>query len=204
MRRICFSELILAAALALAVALSVSLHNPARAAEADGSWYVTVFGGANFMQDPQLELFGLFEFDGDAHTGALAGSAVGYRVSPMVRTELELSAGRNEVDVFGIDVDVTTFAVFANGYLDIDLGTLVTPYVGLGIGAVHIADDVIDRENLVPAGQVLLGVTVPLTDELRLRGGYRYRRTAGGQLGPIDFPEGLGSHIVEAGLTWEF
>lgn len=140
---------------------ALALLAGAGTAQADGL-YVSVFGGANFVQDSSA---GALFTDGvstqvaafwetDADTGFVVGGAVGTQLDKWVqglRVELEASYRRNDVggawgtagfsefsSAFstggGIDANLSTFAVMANAWYEHDMGWKVKPYVGGGVG----------------------------------------------------------------------
>lgn len=130
-------------------------------AQADG-FYVSVFGGANFVQDSSggfefaTETAFLSEHDFlDADTGFALGAAVGVRLDNWLnglRTEFEVSYRRSDlggtwdlafdfpflespIATSGtIDGNLSTFAIIANVAYDIDVDWKVKPYVIAGAG----------------------------------------------------------------------
>ena len=109
--------------------------------------YVTVLGGANWWADQTQASGGegtVINFDTD--TGFILGGAVGLHLDNWLRglrTELEASYRRNDFDGHWITSgsstgsvigQVSTFAVMANVWYDIDIGSKVKPYIGGGAG----------------------------------------------------------------------
>lgn len=121
-----------------------------------GDLYLSVFGGANFLADDSADEAGtnnLTGFASDADTGFILGGAIGTHLDKWqkgLRVELEASYRRNDLggnwytdadvptttDTTGgpIDGNMSTFAIMANIWYDIDVGSKVRPYVGLGAG----------------------------------------------------------------------
>ncbi|MEQ1864710.1 MAG: outer membrane beta-barrel protein [Micropepsaceae bacterium] len=129
-------------------------------AQAGGDLYLSVFGGANFLADSSF-----FDGDGcegcsdsfssDADTGFVLGGAIGTSLEKWakgLRVEMEVSYRRNDVggtwttdggELGGpIDGNMSTFAIMANTWYDIDVGHKVVPYVGGGVGWARMNGDV--------------------------------------------------------------
>lgn len=107
-----------------------------------------------------------------------ASVAYGVKTGP-IRTELELNwnddADKNLDE--GDKVEVESNSVMLNAYYDIETGTKVTPYVGVGIGMAHnkvSAEDYNLSENDF-AWQVGVGTSVAITKSLDFDMGYRYK-----------------------------
>lgn len=126
----------------------------AQQANAASDMYISVFGGANFVSDNAAAAatyysssLAAISIDGD--TGFVLGGAIGTKLDNWVkglRAEVEVSYRRN--DAGGLwsttssgsttggthDSNLSTFAVMANVWYDIDLGSKVRPYIGGGVG----------------------------------------------------------------------
>ena len=126
-----------------------------------GELYISVFGGANFLVDssgPTDDTGGVGVWSTNADTGFLIGAAVGTHLDKWVkglRVELEASYRRNDLkgnwqeissggDYSGgvVDGNMSTFAIMANAWYDIDIGNKVRPYVGGGVGWGRVHGDV--------------------------------------------------------------
>lgn len=140
----------------LASAAAAALMLAAPQAEAAGSgWYVSVTGGANWVDDNDFFVNPLaattLAWDTNADTGYIIAGAVGMNfgnVMSGLRGEVEVAWRQNQVDgdwssnyslttpfAFGtIDYDHESFSIMANAWFDIPLGSSFTPYVGGGIG----------------------------------------------------------------------
>ncbi len=122
-------------------------------AQAGSDIYFSVFGGANLQNSTSARVPALFSSATDRvdpNTGFLIGGAVGTHLDRWLqglRAELEASYRRNDVgghwgqDSIGfgptsgpINANVSTFAVMANVWYDIDIGLKWKPYVGGGAG----------------------------------------------------------------------
>jgi OOP family OmpA-OmpF porin len=139
---------------------ALALLAGAQSAQA-GELYISVFGGANFLVNssgPTDDESGVGAWSTDADTGFLVGAAVGTHLDKWVkglRVELEASYRRNDVrgdwkevseggDSSGgsIDGNMSTFAIMANAWYDIDIGNKVRPYVGGGVGWARVHGDI--------------------------------------------------------------
>lgn len=134
---------------------ALAIFGAAQQAQADGL-YLSVFGGANFSGDQSgrdtatNHTFTSLNLSGDADTGFVVGGAVGTELSRWVkglRVEMEVSYRRNDnngtffltgdsgsSDSGTFDANGSTFAVMANAWYEIDLGSKIRPYVGGGAG----------------------------------------------------------------------
>jgi opacity protein-like surface antigen len=129
-----------------------------------GNLYISVFGGANWLQDDSgavLTNWGgegtvdTLLFNSDADTGFLVGAAVGTHLDKWAKgLSVELEAGYRRNDLGGswaaivdggegfggytstgpLDANVSTFSVVANLWYEVDVGWKVRPYLGGGVG----------------------------------------------------------------------
>jgi len=98
----------------------------------------------------------------------LLGGGVGYKFNDHLRTDLRL-------DYAGVGNDNHDFgSVLGNVYFDIPTGSVITPYVGAGIGY-GWSDDRGDDESGV-AYALMAGVEVNITDNVSADVGYRFRQ----------------------------
>lgn len=97
-----------------------------------------------------------------------------------VRAEVEyglLNKTHNTVKALQSSVELQTQlqTVMANVYYDLDTGTAVTPYLGVGVGYARIEEKAFDKtteDNL--AWNIGVGVSVNLTYNVDVEAGYRY------------------------------
>lgn len=184
-----------------AVAVAVALAGLAQTAQADG--YARLSVGVQSTEDTTLELPGIFSTEADASVGPAGSLAVGWDPSGPLRFEAEFGASHSPVKVMGQKGDFVTLSGMLNGYLDLDLGWFVTPYVGAGAGGVLMFADH-DTQDLAPAWQILGGLRFPVADGISLDLGYRFRRAEGGELGPLRVRGGVDSHTVQFGVVLGF
>lgn len=166
-------------------------------------FYISGFGSAIFPEDIDFTL-GAAAFNGDTKDGYRFGGALGYRFNPWLRAEIEASYGMIEVTAGPVTADLAQTTGMVNGYVDIDIGLALVPYLGLGAGFTNVSDDVFNRDNYILAGQGIAGVTLQLNDTFDIFAEYRYFRTVAGQIGPVDFPEGLTNHQIGGGIRLNF
>ena len=106
--------------------------------------------------------------ENNADSVFLLGGGVGYKFNENLRTDAR-------IDYAGIGNDHHDFgSVLGNVYFDIPTQTVVTPYVGAGIGY-GWSDDRGDEESGVTFA-LMAGVEVNITDNLSADVGYRYRQ----------------------------
>ena len=170
-------------------------------ANADG-FYVSILGGANFMQDKSGEQSVPFEgtsFRFDPDTGFTLGGAAGLHLDKWLkglRVELEASYRHNDVGGSWTNFSVpflftggpvngtmSNFAVMANVWYDIDVGQKWVPYLGGGAGwdrarfdGVFVGSTAFSVERNGFAFQVGGGINYPIQDGVSLGIGYRYFR----------------------------
>ena len=105
-----------------------------------------------------------------------------------------------------------------NGYYDFDTGTKFTPYLGAGIGAVQLTGKVEKSGTTITemgrtgfGYQGIAGVAYKLTDQLAIKGEYRYLATTetslpddGGSIGAGTAKMTYQSHAVLLGFIYRF
>jgi opacity protein-like surface antigen len=111
------------------------------AAQAENGPYIALGVAYDDMPDRDLVIGGR-QVSSQWKTGWGGLAALGYRWSPHLRTELELSGRVAEVTTFN---KVAPWAgkqwdnsVMVNAFYDVDLGGRVTPYVGAGLGGTQL------------------------------------------------------------------
>ena len=182
--------------LASGAVAALSLAAPAHAA---GNFYVTAFGGANWLNDEAFVAFTTpsttFAFAGDADTGFIVGGAVGMSLNQMfagLRGEVEVAYRQQDVDGAwlsattggttsgALNYDQSTFSIMANLWYDFAVGG-VRPYVGGGIGWARTEVDgnfgptlPFDLDDSGFAWQLGAGVNFDISPNMMLGVGYRY------------------------------
>lgn len=140
--------------IALLASTTLAAFALAAPAEAAGGWYVSLTGGANWVDDNDFFVSSApttLTWNTEADTGFIIAGAVGMYFGDVLsglRGEVEFSWRSNNVGgfftsnvgpipptEFGIvDYDHQTFSVMANAWFDIPMGGGFSPYVGGGIG----------------------------------------------------------------------
>lgn len=136
----------------LLASTALALLGGAEQAQAD--MYVSVFGGANWLNESSGGFFNnstdFLAYETDPDTGFALGGAIGVHLDKWaqgLRAELEASYRRHDVggvwvssDDNGtptgglIDSNQSTFAIMANVWYDFDCGWKAKPYLGGGLG----------------------------------------------------------------------
>ncbi len=128
------------------------------------------------------------DFELNTQAGYNAAFAVGAKFGSL-RAEVEAVYRNNPNDKFigaggpeGADGDLSMLTVFLNGYYEIDLFGVVTPYAGVGVGYGTISLDlkqldgtlVVDDNDTVYSYQLMAGAAFNLTENFSLTAEYRY------------------------------
>jgi opacity protein-like surface antigen len=188
--------------------------------------YVSVFGGASFLtKNPHtVDTKGTDSYDFLMNNpGYIIGGAVGVDWGNQLRTEIELSHARWSSDKYQshsdgalntIDSPSVQSATYllGNAWYDFGHGSVLTPYVGggLGIGFARFDEDngsyVYDATGF--AFQLGAGVRFNVSDNISIDAGYRFKdiiglnyNTSGGYLLT---DTSLASHNFQVGLTLQF
>lgn len=156
------------------------------------SFYVGVFGGAIFPRDSRISgIIAPAGSEADWKTGFIAGGTLGYIVGNGFRGELEGAYRRSGADrLFNQPSTgrITNITAMANVLYDIPTGTIVTPYIGGGVGMsrVNVRDRrtaagltgaqslVFDDNDTAFAYQAIVGVQVQLARDWVAGVDYRY------------------------------
>ena len=165
----------------LAIA-GISLLAPGyAAAQSMNGPYVALGVAYDDMPDRDLVING-FKVSSQWKTGWGGLAALGYRWSPNLRTELELSGRVAEVTTFNKTAPWAgkqwDNSVMVNALYDVDLGGRVTPYVGVGLGGTQLvwgdnfrvptqaAPTVYDGEGIRMGWQGIGGVSYAVTPKV--------------------------------------
>jgi OmpA-OmpF porin, OOP family len=163
-------------------------------------------------------------FQLDTSLGYNAALAIGAKFGNL-RAEIEGVYRVNDNDSFdpggtptGADGNLTTANIFLNGYYDIDLFGVITPYAGVGVGYGKVSLDlknisgalVVDDNDTVYSYQLIAGAAVNVSDSWSLTAEYRYFDTItdaefslNGAIGIIENSD-IRSHEVRFGLRYWF
>lgn len=106
--------------------------------------------------------------DHDSGSAAVLGGGIGYKFNDNLRTDLR-------ADWAGLGNNDNSFTtVLGNLYFDIPTQSIVTPYLGAGIGYGWADDHGDNKDGATFAA--MAGIEVTLTDNLSADIGYRYRQ----------------------------
>ncbi len=161
-------------------------------------------------------------FELNTQAGYNAAFAVGAKFGSL-RAEVEAVYRNNDHDKFsqggtseGADGELSTLNVFLNGYYEIDLFGVVTPYAGVGVGYGVVTLDVqrldgtlvVDDNDTVYSYQLMAGAAFNLTENFSLTAEYRYfdtitdaELTLEAGLGTIENSD-IRSHEVRFGIRY--
>lgn len=189
--------------IALLASTAVAAFALAAPASAAATWYASLTGGANWLNDNDFVVLSpaptdTFAISADSDTGWVIAGAVGLNLNQWMqglRLEAEVSYRTNEVDgdwVTNNNVDApdsgplnydhSAVAVMANVWWDFDVGGF-RPYVGGGIGWADVeAEGSYVNGDVVPfsfsddgfAWQLGAGVNFQVSPSVLLGVGYRY------------------------------
>jgi outer membrane protein OmpA-like peptidoglycan-associated protein len=209
--------------LALAAATAV----PADASHSFKGWYMSLEGGAVWIQDTALWDFedgsapsnlGNVEFD----TGWAVMGAIGYRWDSNWRLEFELAYRANDGTFTEIgclvctdDLEVTQFTQMVNVLYDIPLSSKWALSLGAGVGGDLVSLDINDPgapdldDDYVLAGQLIAQLTYRATKRLEIFLDYRYlvaddpefAYVSGGETGFLTFEDE--KHTALIGLRYD-
>lgn len=129
--------------------------------------YMTAFGGWNKTSNDSG-----IDFD----DGWLAGVAVGGKM-PWARGELEAAYRNNDLNGAG-GGEAESWDVMANAYWDIETNSMITPYLGVGIGAANVDLDIAGIDDSWEfAYQGMAGLNFDVAPQWTLGAEYRYFAT---------------------------
>lgn len=190
---------------------------PAAAMADSGRGYVSAFIGTNMVKDTTITDYSAsppyrdrLEFDPGTYGGVTGGIDFG-----MLRLEGEISYRGNEVDSL-TEEDGTTHSDFdgyvgltafmLNAFIDIETGSMVTPYVGGGVGLANLSIEDLpfyeDDDDTVLAYQLGAGLGFNITRSFTVDLGYRYFDTERADFykASMDYR----SHAVAVGFRYTF
>lgn len=151
----------------------VFLSNTSNASDA-GKYVQLSFYGV-YQDDQEFDTRGGASREFEYHLGVGFGGAFGYAFGGGLRAEAEFAARSNSVDEVGISGEYNSYAFMANGVFDFPTNSKFQPYVGGGVGMVHVTDS--DVKDQVFGYQFLAGVNYNVTDNGQFVIGYRYLGT---------------------------
>ncbi|MBI1213795.1 MAG: outer membrane beta-barrel protein [Alphaproteobacteria bacterium] len=224
----CFSgaHLMKTRTILLGAVAAVALTGTANAGQLPG-WYVGIEGGANWVDDVDVQIVGPSGFSSTTRatasfdTGWAVLATVGYAFHNHFRLEGEVGYRHNKIDTVlarfssttGIAGDLDELSLMANVIYDIQLGSKTTLSLGVGAGADRAKLDTtanfFDDEDWGFAYQGIVGLAYNLSSKTQLTLNYRYFR-----VNDLSFDGALGlaaintddvtKHTVTLGLRYSF
>jgi opacity protein-like surface antigen len=188
---------------------------------AKASWAAAYFAGNLGMvsvedsdiSDPELDAMGFIggELSFDTGVGISAASGV---ATDILRVEGELSYRKNDLDEISfsntipaslsINGEVEAISLLANVYKDIDTNTMITPFIGLGVGFSRLDGEIegISEDDMVFAYQLILGAGFEVSESTSIDVSYRYFATADPDFNGTELE--YASHNVMLGVRFGF
>jgi outer membrane protein OmpA-like peptidoglycan-associated protein len=158
--------------------------------------YLGAGAGINFAND--LDLSGGNELDSDIGWAGIG--TIGFRFGNGVRTELEGGYRFNDGDINGISANTRTWNAMANLLYDLETGTFLEPYIGIGLGAVNT--EMANDSEWAFAYQGIAGMAFEVNDWVEPFIDYRYLGTGGLHSDPLgnDLDDEMTDHTILAGV----
>lgn len=203
---------------------TVATAMTANPAHAEGSAaYIALGLGVTSAPAAEDSLNGKTEFK----TGHRALVALGYRIAPSFRAELEASRSKSGIDTIALpgvnsgnpqsaSGSITSTALMLNGYYDFQTDLPFTPYVGAGVGQAKVSVNDSSAPGLsgtndsdrATAWQVMVGGTYALSPRVDMVAGYRFFDTkdlAFTSKGGTNYTsDGARTHALEIGVHYKF
>lgn len=163
----------------------------------EGAWYGGVLGGwasAKTIDATSTSLPGgpSFDLETKLKEGFSLGAVVGRQITPLFRSELEVSYSKFNNDTLSllgvtskVGGEISALYVLGNLWADINLSSKFTPYIGGGLGVAFLKNridnggiDDSDKDQKF-AYQLGGGIKYPLSVRTSLDIGYRYKSVLG-------------------------
>lgn len=208
----------------LASALGLSIYALAATASAGHrpqGWYIGIEGGANWVDDADIDIVGVgpVNWEAEFESGWAAFVEVGYRWDTNWRLELEAGWRENEIDCIsfggpclaGAWGEVHQFTHMVNLVHDIDLSERTALSVGLGLGGNLVEADntpiaLRDDDDWVFAAQAIVQLTHELTNRIDFVLTYRFMTSEDPQFERFGAPAlefENENHTVTVGLRFD-
>lgn len=177
------------------------------AADTDTGWYGAITGGYTFPDDAEVSA-GAVSVDIPLDDGFHVTGAVGTNVG-VFRLEAEGGYRANDIDVTGVDGEITAITAMGNIFYDHALADAIDLYVGAGVGVGFIDFESesggvsTDDSDTVLAYQFMVGLAVYTNDNFAITGGYRLWTASDAEIEGVDVEMPL-VHTAELGVRFEF
>ena len=146
---------------------------------------------------------------GHDNTGGTIIGAIGLDFENNFRLEAEVgyqAVGNNGEYGSNLDTNVATKLILANAYNDISCTDAVIPYITAGAGGatVNPSPGALNSAQTSLAYQLGAGITVPISENVKLDARYRYFVTPKVILDPVYDNNKLSSNTIFVGLRFNF
>lgn len=179
--------------------------------------YFGVQAGLVSLEDSSISVSGVGSADLSTDLGFSAGIKLGRKIN-YFRFEGEFDYKTNDLDDFeGVpsDGDLTSLSVMINGFYDINTNTMITPYIGVGVGFSQVSLDwsvpgfgqIADDDDFVFAYQFAVGVAFSASPNTTIDIGYKYFATEDPSLTDVTgfpFDAEYSSHNLVVGARFNF
>jgi outer membrane protein OmpA-like peptidoglycan-associated protein len=158
--------------------------------------YLGAGAGVNFAND--LDVSGGNELNSDIGWAGIG--TLGFRFGNGMRAEVEGGYRFNDGDINGASANTKTWDAMANLLYDLETGTFIEPYIGVGLGAVNT--EMANDSEWAFAYQGIAGVSFEVNDWVEPFVDYRYLGTAGLDADPLgnDLDDEMSNHTIIAGV----
>lgn len=201
----------------MVIAAVMAAAIPGLAVADDSGYYIGGAAGVNIPGDSDIEGSGI-DTSADLDLGPVVIGSFGYAYGNGLRAEVEVGHRWNDVDSVGgasASGDVETLTGMINAFYDIDTGTAITPYLGVGVGGARVHVDgtspvggsQIDDVDAGFAAQGIIGASYAMTEQLNLTLDYRYLTVPDLSYATLTnrgVDTDYSDHAVMVGLRWEF
>ncbi len=198
-------RLILASVAALAAA------NASAEAGSPG-YYISGDAGASFLPDLHLDDTATGTQKEHFDTGFAAGGTLGYDTGDGLRIELDSLTQNSPLKGFSggsvASGHLSSTSIMANATVDLMPQSVITPYVGAGLGFQNVGGEVngLTGRAFKPSYQAEAGLRDDVTDQVSLFGEYRFSQSESVKLSdPTDEAhQHFADHVLLAGLSYKF
>ncbi len=205
----------------LASAMGLSIYALASGAEAGHraqGWYVGVEGGANWIDNADIEFDpGAATYEAEFESGWALFAEVGFRFEDNWRLELEAGWRENDVDCIDFGPgpcasgpwgDVSQFTQMVNLIHDIDISPRTAISVGLGFGGnfVEVESPFVHDDDFVLAGQALFQIAHEINERIDFVLSYRFMTSGDPEFriaGPLTAEFENENHTVTVGFRFD-
>ena len=203
---------------------AIALAAPAASA-AEFKPYVSVFGGVSLLNDLHITNFNNKQYTWNFNGGYNLGGAVGVKWNDLLRTELELSHSVWSANHWTHTGDggyagaasgnLQATYLLGNVWFDVATNSMVTPYIGGGLGVGWANANVTPGKGYQLLGgnsgfafQLGAGLKFAVSESVDIDLGYRFKDitniTFSDQYGNPWSPTNLVSHNFQLGVTLKF